>query len=61
MSFSIGHEKGVNIVEEYDRENLYCMFLKCYHHLPLVEKFEVGCAKQVVDEDCNLNIFLMDY
>jgi len=51
----------VNIVEEYDRRYIYFMFLKCYHHLYLVEKFEVGCAKQVVDEDCNLNIFLMDY
>jgi hypothetical protein len=61
MSFFIGHEKGVNIVEEYDRRYLYFMFLKCYNHLHLVTKFEVGCAKQVVDEDCNLNTFLMDY
>jgi hypothetical protein len=37
------------------------MFLKSYHDLYLVAKFEVGCAMQVVDEDCNLNIFLMDY
>jgi hypothetical protein len=29
----IGFEKGVNIVEEYDRQSLYPMLLKCYHYL----------------------------
>ncbi len=29
----IGFEKGMNIVEEYDRQSLYPMVLKCYHYL----------------------------
>jgi hypothetical protein len=36
ISFFIGHEQGVAIVEEYDERSLYLMFLKCYHHLQLV-------------------------
>jgi hypothetical protein len=41
MSFFIGHEKGVNIVEEYDRRYLYFMFLKCYNHLHLLENLKI--------------------
>jgi hypothetical protein len=41
MSFFIGHEKGVNIVEEYDRRYFYFMFLKCYHHLHLVANLKL--------------------
>ncbi len=31
--YFIGYKKGVNIVEEYDIQSLYRMFLKCYHLL----------------------------
>jgi len=38
ISSLIGCEKDVTIIEEYDKNSLYLMFLKCYHHLhPLVE------------------------
>ncbi len=29
LSFFIGHEKDVAIVEEYDNISLYLMFIKC--------------------------------
>ncbi len=57
ISSFIGCEKGVDIVEEYDRGFLYRMFLKCYHHLHPMEIFEVRCAKQTFDEDSNFNGF----
>ncbi len=37
--FFIGYEKGVSIVEEYDRQSIYPMFLKCYHYLHPMAKF----------------------
>ncbi len=33
------------------------MFMKCYHHLHPMTKFENAFAKQTIDEDSNLNIF----
>jgi hypothetical protein len=41
ISSFIGCEKGVHIVKEYDKQFLYHMFLKCYHHLHPMENFEV--------------------
>jgi hypothetical protein len=46
----------VNIVEEYDRQSLYPMLLKCYHYLHPMEKFDVECANQTVDADFKLDI-----
>jgi hypothetical protein len=38
ISSLIGCEKDVIIIEEYDKNSLYLMFLKCHHHLyPLIE------------------------
>jgi len=45
----------VIIVEEYD-ETLYCMILKCYHHLYLMGESKVVNVEQAIEEDCNLNI-----
>lgn len=53
----IDHEEGVNLVEEYDEQFLYNMLLKCHHYLHPMEKIEVGCVEQVVDEDFHLDIF----
>lgn len=44
------------IVQEYD-ETLYCMILKCYHHLYLMVESKVVNVEQAIEEDCNLNIF----
>jgi len=33
VSFLVGQEEGVSIVDAYDRRILYLMFLKCYHCL----------------------------
>jgi hypothetical protein len=41
ISSFIGHEEGVNIVEEYDKQSLYPMFLKKYHYLHPMTKFKV--------------------
>jgi hypothetical protein len=46
ISSFIGREKGLNIVEKYDRQSLYSMFLKWYHYLHLMSKFEVECTCQ---------------
>jgi hypothetical protein len=53
----IGHEKGVNIVERYDGQSLYPMFLKCYHYLHPMEKSKVGCVDQTTNGDFDPNIF----
>jgi hypothetical protein len=47
----------VAIVEEYDRNFLFVMFVKCYFHLHLLLQFASGCAHIRNDKDCNLNIF----
>jgi hypothetical protein len=36
--------EGVVIVEEYDKKNLYPMFIKCHNHLHHVLEYEVGCV-----------------
>jgi hypothetical protein len=38
--FFINHEKGVIIVEEYDKRSLYFIFLMCYHHLHSIVEFD---------------------
>jgi hypothetical protein len=40
----IGREE---IVEEYDKQLLYPMFLKCYHHLHTMTKSRVECVDQI--------------
>jgi hypothetical protein len=59
VSSFIGREKGKAIVEEYDKNSLFSMLLKCYYYLhPLVE-FEKGVVDQRVEEDRSLDIFEM--
>jgi hypothetical protein len=52
-----GVERGVNIVEEYDKRTLYPMLLKCYHCLHPIVKYEVGHACQTTNANCDLDIF----
>ncbi len=44
VSSFIACEEKVSIVEEYDKWSLYLMFLKCYHYLHPMAKFEVECV-----------------
>ncbi len=37
----IGHEKGVVIVEEYDKRSLYPMLIKCCHHWHLMPQLKL--------------------
>ncbi len=55
--FWIGYKEGVNVVEEYDKQSLYHMLSKCFYHLHSMAKSKIGCVKQVVDEDSNLDFF----
>jgi hypothetical protein len=48
----------VAILEENDNILFSPMFLKFYHHLHPLSKFEHSFAKRS-DEDCNLDIFEM--
>jgi retron-type reverse transcriptase len=57
ISSFIHCEKGVDIVKEYERQFLYHMLFKCYHHLHPMKFFEVRCAKQTTDEDSNFDNF----
>jgi len=53
ISSLIGCEKDVTIIEEYDKNSLYLMFLKCHHHLhPLVES-KSDFVNQRFDENHN--------
>jgi hypothetical protein len=36
ISSFIGHGEGVSTIEEYNKQSLYPMFLKCYQHLHLM-------------------------
>jgi hypothetical protein len=45
VSSFVNQEEGVNIVDEYDRETLYLMLLKFYHHLHPMTK-SIGCVEQ---------------
>jgi hypothetical protein len=44
--FFVGHEEGVNIVKEYDKQLLYPMLLKCYHNLHPMAESKVGHVDQ---------------
>jgi hypothetical protein len=55
----IGCEQGKAIVEEYDKNSLFPMLMKCYYHFhPLVES-KRGVVDQRVEDDMNLDIFEM--
>jgi hypothetical protein len=53
----IGHEKGVNIVKEYDKQTLYPMLLKCYHCLHPIARYEVGHACETTYANSDLDSF----
>jgi len=55
--FFNGHEKGLNIIEEYDRRSLYLMLLKCYHYLHPMLELEIKYVDQIGDVKSNLDIF----
>jgi hypothetical protein len=55
ISFFIGHEKGVDIVEEYDKISSYLIFIKCHHYLHMVTRFEIGYLNP--NDNCALNFF----
>ncbi len=59
VSFFIGREQGIAIVQVYDERSLYLMFLKCYHHLQPMVGSEKEFIEQIVDANYNLNIFEM--
>jgi hypothetical protein len=56
VSYFIGQEESVNIMDENDTRSLYPVLLKCYHHLHPITKY-IGCIEQTIDEDCNFDIF----
>jgi hypothetical protein len=47
----------VNVVQEYDKQSLYHMLLKCFYHLHSMAKSKIRCVKQMVNEDFNLDFF----
>jgi len=47
VSFVIGLEHGVSIVEEYNKQSLFHMLLKCYHILHLLAKFGLVVDMQI--------------
>ncbi len=47
VSFVIGQEHGVFIVEEYDKQSLFPMLLKCYNILYLMAKFGLVTNMQI--------------
>jgi hypothetical protein len=59
MSFFIGCEQGIVIVEEYDARSSHLMFLKCYHHLHPVVESKHESVDQIVGANYNLDIFEM--
>jgi hypothetical protein len=54
--YFIGHEEGVNIVEEYDIRSLYPIFFKCCHYSHRMTKSKVGCAYQTIYANFDLDI-----
>jgi hypothetical protein len=58
VSFVIGEEHGVSIVEEYDKRSLFLMLLKCYHILYLMAKFGPMTNMQI-DGESIFDIFEM--
>jgi len=58
ISFLIGQEQVVSIMEEYDQQSLFLMLLRCYHILHPMAKFG-PMANMQIDEESNLDIFEM--
>jgi hypothetical protein len=54
ISFLAGQEQAISIVEEYDQQSLFFMFLRCHHILyPMAE---LGLATNMqIDEENNLD------
>jgi hypothetical protein len=57
VSSFVGHEQGISIVEKYDWKSLQPMLLKCYHHLHLVENYDVESIEHRSYENNSLDIF----
>jgi hypothetical protein len=55
VSYFVGQEEHLNIVDEYDKKTLYLMFLKCYRHLHLMTK-SIECVNQTGNEDSSLGV-----
>jgi hypothetical protein len=54
ISSLIGREQTISIVEEYDQQSLFSMFLRCYHIFYLMA--ELGPATNMqIDEENNLD------
>jgi hypothetical protein len=58
VSSFVGCEQGI-FVEEYDQKSLKPMFLKCYHHLHLMQNYDIESTKHRSYENNNLDIFKM--
>jgi len=59
VSSFVGCEQGIFIIEKYDRKSLKPMFLKCYHHLHLMQNYDIESTKHRSYEDNDLDIFKM--
>jgi hypothetical protein len=46
LSFFIGRDQGVTIVEQYDTMSLCHVLMKCYYHLHPSIKFDNGFANK---------------
>jgi len=58
VSFYVGHEQRMFIVEEYDVKALYLMVLKCYQiYLHPMGESEFDGVANHEDDDCRLDIF----
>ncbi len=58
VSSFVEREQGVAFVEEYDKNSLYPMLVKCYEHLHPLVKLDRTCADQdIFEQDWNLDIF----
>jgi hypothetical protein len=59
VSFFIGRDQGVVIVEQFDTMSLHPMFMKCYYHLHPSIEFDNDFVDQRVDDYNNLDNFQM--
>jgi hypothetical protein len=59
VSLFVGREQNIYIVKKYDWKSLQPMLLKCYHHLHLVENYDVESTHHKSYEDNNLDILEM--
>jgi hypothetical protein len=57
VSSFVGCEQNISIIEEYDWKSFQPMLLKCYHHLHLVENYDIESIEHRCYEDNNLDIF----